>query len=150
MEIRRGGPDDIAELARLLWWHAAPDERAAQGVDEFAADLAVWWDAHADSHLAFVASAAGSGLIGMAWLALLPRIPRPGTTSRQSADIQSVFVVPEHRGAGVGAALVEAATAYAFAHAAGRVTVSSSRRAVPVYQRSGFSSSPRLLERTAH
>ncbi|MFC6705477.1 GNAT family N-acetyltransferase [Flexivirga alba] len=149
MEIRRAVVGDVAELARLLWRHAAPEEQAAQSVEKFRVDLAAWWEAHMHSHLAFVATNDGVHLVGMAWLALLPRIPRPGRSTRQSADIQSVFVMPEHRGAGIGSALVEAATAHAFATGAGRVTVSSSRRAVPVYQRSGFSASPQLLERSA-
>lgn len=148
MDIRQASPDDTPELARLLWSHASPEEQAAQAVDRFAGDLAAWWNSCADSHLAFVADAADESLVGMAWLALLPRIPRPGAIFRRSADIQSVFVMPEHRGSGVGSALVEAATAYAFARGVARVTVSSGRRAVPVYERLGFSSSPQLLERT--
>lgn len=127
--------------------HAADEERAAQSVEEFEPELAAWWADHDESHLAFTASVAADGLVGMAWLALLPRIPRPGNAERRSADIQSVFVIPEHRGKGIGSALVEAATAHAFELDAGRVTVSSGRRAVPVYERLGFSPSPRLLER---
>ncbi|GGB45718.1 N-acetyltransferase [Flexivirga endophytica] len=149
MEIRRADLDDVAELARLLWWHASSEEQAAQPREEFEVGLTAWWSAHAQSHLAFVAPAAGGALIGMAWLALLPRIPRPGTTMRRSADIQSVFVIPEQRGQGVGSALVDAATTHAFGVGVSRVTVSSGRRAVPVYERLGFAASPRLLEKTA-
>jgi GNAT superfamily N-acetyltransferase len=138
---------DLADLARLLWLHAPPDERAKQSVESFAADLGGWWTDHDDSHLAFVARAAGSEVVGMAWLALVPRVPRPGTTTRFAVDIQSVFVVPERRGNGIGSALVQAATEHAARLGAGRVTVHSGRKAVPVYERLGFASSRQLLQR---
>jgi GNAT superfamily N-acetyltransferase len=85
----------------------------------------------------------------MAWLAFLPRVPRPGTTSRRSADIQSVFVVPEQRGRRIGSALVQAASEHAFRLGAERVTVHSGRQSVPVYERLGFASSRELLQRQA-
>jgi GNAT superfamily N-acetyltransferase len=82
----------------------------------------------------------------MAWVALLPRIPRPGATSRMSADIQTVFVLPEQRGRGIGSALVHAAAEHAAQLGAIRVTVHSGRKAVPVYERLGFKSSRQLLQ----
>lgn len=149
MDIGLGGRDDLPDLARLLWQHAAPEEQARQSVEEFAVDLGAWWTAQGGAHHAFVARATGGALIGMAWLAVVPRVPRPGDTTRCSADVQSVFVLPEERGSGVGAALVEAATQHAFGLGAGRVTVHSGRRARPVYERLGFASSPELLQRAA-
>lgn len=68
----------------------------------------------------------------MAWVALVPRVPRPGATSRLSADIQTVFVMPERRGQGIGSALVEAASEHAMHLGSLRVTVHSGRKAVPV------------------
>lgn len=99
--------------------------------------------------MAFVARVHGSDLVGMAWLALVPRVPRPGTTARLSADIQSVFVLPEQRGKGVGQELVHAATEHVRRQGAARVTVHSSSRAVPVYERLGFASSRTLLQTPA-
>jgi len=151
MDVGIAGRQDLPDLARLLWSHAAPEEQTKQSVEEFAVDLAAWWAEHHDSHLAFVARLAGSGseAVGMAWLALLPRVPRPGTATRRSADIQSVFVVPEQRGKGIGSALVQAASEHAQRLGAGRVTVHSGRRAVPVYERLGFASSRELLQKLA-
>jgi GNAT superfamily N-acetyltransferase len=155
MDIRIAGQEDLAHLARLLWLHAAPDEQGAQSVESFAVDLGAWWTEHDDSHLAFVARLAENDprsepqVVGMAWLALVPRVPRPGATNRRSADIQSVFVVPEQRGQGIGSALVEAASQHALHRGACRVTVHSGRRAVPVYERLGFASSRHLLQRPA-
>lgn len=155
MDIRIAGKADLAQLARLLWLNSAPDEQAKQSVESFAVDLGAWWTDHDNSHTAFVARVAEPEseyefeVVGMAWLALVPRVPRPGTTTRRSADIQSVFVVPEQRGKRIGAALVQAASEHASRLGASRVTVHSGRKAVPVYERLGFASSRELLQREA-
>lgn len=138
----------MPQLAHLLWLHASADEQGQQAVGAFAVDLSTWWEAHALSHHAFLAREGGEG-VGMAWLALVPRVPRPGTTARRWADLQSVFVLPQCRGRGIGSALVQAATAHALASGAATVTVQSGRRAVPVYERLGYASSPQLLQKPA-
>lgn len=148
MEISQANEDDVADMARLLWLDTHHEEPAQRPVDAFAAELAKWWAAHQDSHLAFVARLSCPEIVGMAWVALVPRVPRPGATSRMSADIQSVFVMPEQRGQGIGSALVDAAAEYAIDLGALRVTVHSGRRAVPVYERLGFASSRQLLQRS--
>ncbi|WP_412742630.1 GNAT family N-acetyltransferase [Krasilnikovia sp. MM14-A1004] len=134
-------------MARLLWLDTHGVEPAPAQVAVFAAGLAHWWGVHQDSHLAFVARLLGPEIVGMAWIALVPRVPRPGAASRMSADIQSVFVTVESRGQGIGSALVEAASEYAARRGSLRVTVSSGRKAVPVYERLGFESSRQLLQR---
>jgi GNAT superfamily N-acetyltransferase len=131
----------------LLWLDTRNEEPAQRSVDAFAAELAQWWVAHQNSHLAFVARLLRPEIVGMAWVALVPRVPRPRATSRLSADIQSVFVMPEQRGQGIGSALVEAASGHATRLGSLRVTVRSGRKAVPVYERLGFESSRQLLQR---
>jgi hypothetical protein len=49
----------------------------------------------------------------------------------------------------VGSELVRAASEYALRLGAARMTVQSGRKAVPVYERTGFASSRQLLERVA-
>ena len=147
MRIDLAGPDDVPELARLLWDHASPEEQTRQEVAPFAADLAVWWAARDGEHEVVVARSEDGGLVGMAWLALLPRVPRPGCSTRVSGDLQSVYVEPAHRGRGLGAALIEAASRIATKRGADRVTVSAGSRSVPLYERCGYATSPQLLER---
>ncbi|WP_035793652.1 GNAT family N-acetyltransferase [Kitasatospora mediocidica] len=148
MKISQAQADDVAGLARLVWLDTRHEEPEQRAVDAFAAELAQWWAAQRGSHLAFVARLGEPEIIGMAWVALVPRVPRPGATSRLSADIQTVFVLPEQRGQGIGSALVAAASDHAAQLGAARVTVHSGRRAVPVYERLGFESSRQLLQRT--
>jgi len=78
VDIGLAGPEDLSHLAHLLWLHAAPEEQEQQSVQSFASDLDAWWADHNDSHLAFVARLAESEVVGMAWLALFLRVPRPG------------------------------------------------------------------------
>jgi GNAT superfamily N-acetyltransferase len=147
VRISQANADDVADLALLLWLDTLNEEPAQRSVDAFAAELAPWWAGRQDSHLAFVARLLRPEIVGMAWVALVPRVPRPGATSRLSADIQSVFVLPEQRGQGIGSALVKAASEHAAHLGSRRVTVHSGRRAVPVYERLGFESSRQLLQR---
>ncbi len=131
MEIGLAGPEDVPELARLLWLNADKDQRAQQTVEAFAMNLAAWWADHR-SYVAVLAREGGVA-VGMAWVALVPRVPRPGVIHRFTGDIQSVFVSPEHRGQGIGSSIVLAATEHAEGVGAGRVTVHSGRRALPIY-----------------
>jgi len=147
VRISQANAEDVAGLARLLWLDTHHEVPAQRSVDAFAAELAQWWAARQGSHLAFVARLTRPEIVGMAWVALVPRVPRPGATSRLSADIQSVFVVPDQRGQGIGTALVEAASAHATHLGSLHVTVHSGRKAVPVYERLGFESSRQLLQR---
>lgn len=105
---------------------------------------------HRDSHQAFIARLRGQKIVGMAWVAVVARVPSPGSGSgcRLSADIQSVFVLPDERGRGLGSALVSAVSRQAEQLGAARVTVHSGRRALPMYDHLDFESSRRLLERT--
>lgn len=147
VKITKACPDDTEDLARLLWMDTHGEEPAQASSDAFATELAHWWDSHRKTHTAFVAQQDEPAIVGMAWVAIVPRIPRPGATNRLSADIQTVFVMPQHRGVGIGSALVDAAAQHATQLGAIRVTVHSGRRAVPVYERLGFESSRQLLER---
>ncbi|MFB8190468.1 GNAT family N-acetyltransferase [Microbacterium sp. NPDC055988] len=146
MRVERADGEDIAGLAWLKWQDVAPEAKAGRSLDLFTDELATWWRAHADTHSAFVARTDDGEIVGMAWLALLPRVPRPGAADRVSADIQSVFVLPAHRGCGIGSRLIAAACAYGTSLGAPRITVHSSDGAVRLYRRLGFSGSAQLLQ----
>jgi len=136
--VRQGTAADAAELAGLRWrWRV--EERGEGGdidwqsfVDLFTA----WADEH-PHHMPFVAAADGV-LVGMAWLSLTERVPSPRQVGRRSGDIQSVYVVPELRGAGVGARLIEELLRYAREAGLGYLTVHSAGTAIGFYEKLGF------------
>lgn len=148
MKIVQASADQVTLLARLLYADHGGEDPSQERVDAFATALADWWGARGSSHRCFVAQNSDSEVVGMAWVAVLPRVPRPGATDRLAADIQTVFVRPEWRGQGIGSALVRVAVEYAESLGALHTTVHSGRRAVPVYERLGFESSRQLLQRT--
>ena len=148
MEIRTAGTADVGSVAGLLLQFAESDGTAGDR-RRFATDLLGWWEVHRDSHRAFLAALPSGDAVGMAWLALTARVPRPGATSRLCGDLQSLYVVPEHRSTGVGAALVGSALRHAESLGLEHVTVHANERARRLYERVGFRSSGDLLMWTA-
>ncbi|MGW3855800.1 GNAT family N-acetyltransferase [Micromonospora arida] len=142
--VRRASDADAPALAGLRWRRAI-QERGYQGdnLDEFVATLGNLMRGHPE-HRAFVAEAAGE-VIGMAWLAVLDRVPTTNKYARRGGDVQSVFVVPELRDRRVGARLMSAVLNEARRLELEHVTVHSSTRAVPFYERNGWGHDPEWL-----
>jgi len=160
--VRPAEPDDLPAVADLRWrWitentDANTDKDVDTGTgtetdtaptaehDDFVRHFIDWAAKNTPSHRCLVLVQAGT-VIGMAWLAILPRVPSPHALHRASGDLQCVYVVPEARNTGLGGRLLEATLAEARSLGLERVTVHSSPRAVPAYTRNGFEPSPRLL-----
>jgi len=143
--IRRAGAQDAPDLARLRWlWRTT--ERGEYGISEpeFETAFADWWSGHQSGHTAFIAERAGHP-VGMAWLAIFDRVPQPRRLDRRAGNVQSVFVLEEHRNRGIGAALVEAVIAEAHARGLGYLIVHPSERAYSLYERLGFEETNRIL-----
>lgn len=143
--VRRAGIEDGAALARLRWlWRTV--ERAENGLSapEFETAFRAWWRSHQDSHTAYIAECDGD-VVGMAWLAVFERIPQPRDIGRLAGNVQSVFVIDEHRNRGIGRALVDAVIAEARGRHVGYLIVHPSQRAYPLYQRLGFAATTRFL-----
>src|SRR6266545_249706 len=136
--VRRATAADAPALARLRWrWPG--EERDETGPDHaaFLEYFSAWVVDHLSTHLPFLAEVDGR-VAGMAWLMLATRVPSPTRIDRRTGDVQSVYVVPELRNSGVGAALLDAVLAEARDRGLEHVTVHSSDRAVPFYLRAGF------------
>ena len=143
--IRRAGIEDSDDLARLRWlWRTT--ERGEHGVSEpdFETAFSSWWSGHQSDHSAFIAERAGHP-VGMAWLAIFDRIPQPQHLERRAGNVQSVFVLEEHRNRGIGGALVDAVIAEAHARGLGYLIVHPSDHAYSLYVRFGFSQTNRIL-----
>jgi GNAT superfamily N-acetyltransferase len=144
--VRAASGRDSRALAALRWaWRVTELGEAGMGRAEFDAAFAEWHRVHASTHLAWVAED-GTATVGMAWLATIERVPGPAAWTRLAGHLQSVYVLPAHRNAGVGAALVTAALEDASARGLGYVIVHPSERSFPFYRRLGFGETGRLLE----
>lgn len=85
---------------------------------------------------------------GMLNLLVFTRMPRPGTLVSRWGYLANFFVLAEHRGGGLGSALLEACTSYADAEDFVRIVLSPSERSVPLYARTGFRAATSLMVRT--
>ncbi|WP_239152108.1 GNAT family N-acetyltransferase [Virgisporangium aurantiacum] len=145
--VRRGSAEDAPALARMRWRWRVEERGQTPDVDResFVDFFTHWVLDHLATHRPFVVEVDGA-LAGMAWLMLADRVPAPGLMYRRFADVQSVYVLPEHRNSGAGAKLMEAVLREARDRELEFVTVHSSERAVTMYQRAGFGHNPRWLE----
>ncbi len=144
--VRRATTADALALAELRWrWRTEERGEPDTDRDAFLAHFTAWAADHLATHLPFLVDVDGQPS-GMAWLMLAVRVPTPASADRRIGDVQSVYVVPELRNSGVGAALMDAVVAEALDRGLEHVTVHSSERAVPFYQRSGFADGQRWLE----
>jgi GNAT superfamily N-acetyltransferase len=146
--IRTGRPDDTRALADLRYRMDAEDAEPPGSPTDFAAHFEQWLDRHGEAWQSFVAEDDGH-LIGMLWLAQVPRMPRPGNPSPAPIGYVTAFFVEErHRNAGVGRALLAAMNTAADELPCDTLIVWPGRRSASLYQRTGFRRPEELLEHT--
>lgn len=145
LTVRKATVADAATLAGLRWRATRPDENGHSGPDHaFVEFFASWVTDHLPTHLPFLAEVDGEP-VGMAWLMVAERVPAPTQPRRRCGDVQSVYVVPERRNGGIGAALLETVLIEAKELELEHVTVHANDRAVPLYLRAGFHHDPLWL-----
>ncbi|MFH8896230.1 GNAT family N-acetyltransferase [Streptomyces coeruleorubidus] len=148
ISIRPVRSGELAAVAALRWeWLVENGGEALGEHEEFVRHFVDWARDNAGSHRCMVVVRVDDGVvIGMAWLAVAQRVPTPRAPRRASGDLQCVYVVPEARDGGLGGRLIRAVLDESRELGLERVTVHSSRRAIPAYARCGFQESPRLLQ----
>ncbi|THV21707.1 GNAT family N-acetyltransferase [Glycomyces paridis] len=148
VEVRPARPDEYAAVAVLRWrWEVENGEAPAVEPEAFASRFAAWAAAN-EAAFRCVAAVRDGAVVGMAWLAVAPRVPTPLAFERAAGDLQSVYLVPEERSGGVGSRMVAAVLDLARELGLDRVTVHSGTKSIPVYARNGFEASPKLLMAT--
>lgn len=144
--IRPARADELNEVAGLRWrWWQETGRTPSVSRAEFVRGFAQWAHDNSESHKCVV-MVRRQRVVGMAWLAMTPRVPHPGGLGRTSGDLQSVYVVPEERGRGLGGRLIDAVLSLGRELGLERVVVHSGARAVAAYERSGFAVSPQLMQ----
>jgi GNAT superfamily N-acetyltransferase len=144
VEVRPARPDEWIVVGGLRWDSNREFGGECEDTRESFAVRFAAWAAGRPSHECFVAVDDGR-VLGMAWLAIVERVPSARLFERASGDLQCVYVVPDRRDGGVGGRLIDVVLERAAELGLERVTVHSSPRAVPVYQRHGFTADDERL-----
>lgn len=146
LQCRPTNDRDIGDLAELRYtWRV--DERGERGLDasEYQSQLREWMHRHRETHFSYLALH-DDVAVGCAWLCVIDRIPGPGTFIRRSGALQSVYVRPAKRNAGVGSELVRFVVEEARAMNLDYLGVHPSERSFTFYRRLGFDAADRALE----
>jgi GNAT superfamily N-acetyltransferase len=134
---------DVAALAELRdSWTAETLDR----VDDttFATRFADWMAAQEASRTFWIARDGGRP-VGMVNMLVVERMPRSGRPDSRWGYLGNLFVVADHRRAGVGSLLVEAVLTDAAARGLERILVHPNERSQPFWQRSAFEQASDLL-----
>lgn len=146
IEARLARPDEYAAVAKLrLQWEAEEGAAPTADPDAFVRDFADWAQRNAATHRCMVLCRKGT-VIGMAWLAVVARVPTPANMSRAGGDLQSMYLLPEARGGGRGSLLIAALLDEARQLQLKQVTVQSTAGAKNFYSRNGFIDAPKILQ----
>jgi GNAT superfamily N-acetyltransferase len=145
MEIRWAEERDLDTLALFRWQWGAERQVPTEEFESFRLRFLDWCGNQASSHRALV-GVVDDEAVGMAWLARVARLPDADGPADLQVDLQSVYIVADRRGAGLGSLLVDAAFEAARAMGASLMTVHAGRRSLPLYKRLGFEPSGRLLQ----
>ena len=143
--VRDAEAFETEAIAGLRWrWIVDGGGVPVVSREDFVASMLAFAVAHEDTHHRVVAVRDGV-IVGMAWLAVLPRVPSPRAADRASGDVQCVYVIPEERNSQIGSAIMAAILDKARTLGLEHVIVHSSPEAIHLYERAGFTVSPRVL-----
>ena len=136
--IREGTPEDIPALARLRAAWTGEAGAGGSADPEFLTGFEAWLAVN--PRMFFVAeNPADAGiLIGMLNLSVFERMPKPGQPVSVWVYLANVYVLPAHRNAGVGGALVSAAIDHSRRIGAARIVTSPSPASKFFYAGLGF------------
>jgi GNAT superfamily N-acetyltransferase len=149
--VREATAHQARDLARLRYAFRAEVGAAAESLDEFLDRCERWirerLERDGDWHC-WTAESAGT-LVGTAWLRLIEKLPNPVAEPEWHGYLTSVYVVPEHRGGGIGRALLESCLAECDRRGVDAVFLWAAPRSRPLYLREGFAPADDLLQRRA-
>jgi GNAT superfamily N-acetyltransferase len=146
LSVARAEEKDLSTLAALRFqWRV--DEAGESGLShsEFEERFVEWYARHRDTHYGYLVSIHGVA-VGCAWLFVVDRVPGPGRFVRRAGMLQSVYVQPLCRNAGVGSELMHAIIDDSKAMKLDYLMVHPSAASFEFYRRLGFYAADRALE----
>jgi GNAT superfamily N-acetyltransferase len=147
--VREAGPVDALVLARLRYDFRAGLDAPLESEPDFLERCRRWMEdrlATGGAWKCWLADVRGEPA-GAVWLQLLEKIPNPVGEPELHGYISSLYVRAEHRGSGVGSALLAACLGECESRGADAVFLWPTPRSRPLYERHGFEARNDLLER---
>ena len=108
--VRRAKASDAGALAVLRFAFRSSLATPVESQAEFVARCAIWMQSHLedDAHWrGWIAEHSGAA-VGTVWLQIIEKLPNPVVERELHAYVTNLFVLPEHRGNGVGGLLLSA------------------------------------------
>jgi len=138
VSVRIAGDDEVGALTSLRRrWN---QESRGRPLDDttFEDRFAAWWAAEHETRTFFLAALDGEA-VGMANVKHYTRMPAAGMASAgRWGYVGNVFVLAEHRDAGIGQALMEHIVRWAATEGFEHLRLAPSERSIPFYARLGF------------
>jgi GNAT superfamily N-acetyltransferase len=141
-QVRELDPGDASDVRALAVLRAATHDATVD--DGFVADVRTWLElerGHRTTWLAEVDDRA----VGYVSALHYRRMPSAARRAGGWAYLGNLFVLPDHRGQGLGEALVRGVEGWARELGLARVVLAPSRRSVPLYRRLGYRDADELL-----
>jgi GNAT superfamily N-acetyltransferase len=137
VSVRVAGASDIDELAALRRaWNG--ERRGTVDDPGFEVRFRAWWDAEQATRTFFLASR-GDRPVGMANVKHYTRMPAAGLADAGTwGYVANVFVLEDHRDAGIGQTLMEHIVGWAGERGFEHLRLAPSERSIPFYARLGF------------
>jgi ribosomal protein S18 acetylase RimI-like enzyme len=147
--ICQAGPDDAPALARLRYQFRTELHHPAEDEAAFLNRCRRWMTDQLAPNGSWRCWLAGeaSAPVGSSWLQLLDKIPNPVGEPELHGYISSLYVIPAHRGSGIGSALLTECLRECEARGADAVFLWPTPRSRSLYQRHGFAVREDLLQR---
>jgi GNAT superfamily N-acetyltransferase len=143
--IRIAGAADAPALAALRRAWTAEQHGPADDPG-FETRFLDWFERESGRRVSWLAEVRGE-MVGMVNLAVFERMPQPGPEAGSWGYLANAFVLAAYRNQGIGSLLLCALLAHADDQGYVRVMLRPAERAVPFYQRAGFTFDTGLLVR---
>lgn len=146
--IRLATPADAPRLAQLRYDFRAGQDASTEDAAAFVERCSAWMSLHlapGGGWRCWVAEV-DQRIVGTTWLHLIEKLPNPQTEAERHGYVSNVFVVPELRGRGTGAALLATCIAACREDGCDAVVLWPTRASRSLYARHGFAVRQDLME----
>lgn len=144
--LRAARPEDYPVLAAMRYEFRAAMDEPDEGREAFEARLARWLEEHMGTTWLAWLALDGEEAIGMVFLHVVDKLPNPVPEPEQLGYVTSLYVRPDRRGGGVGAALLEMALDECRTRGLDTVVLWPSARSRSLYERRGFRAPGMVME----